>query len=110
MDADAELDLLFGDEVAVARCHAALDVERTAHGVHHAGELDQNAVSGGVKDAAAIGLDRRVNQLGAERAQTAHRPFLVCAGQPRITRDIGGKNGRQLALDPLRCHARSPGR
>jgi hypothetical protein len=82
MDSDAELNLLSRDEVPVACCHAALHFERTAHGVHHAGELDQDTVSGGVEYPAAISLDRRINQLGAERTQAAHRTFFVRAGQP----------------------------
>jgi hypothetical protein len=48
----------------------------------NAGELDQDTVSGGVEYPAAISLDRRINQLGAERTQAAHRTFFVRTGQP----------------------------
>jgi hypothetical protein len=43
---------------------------------------------------ATVGLDRWINQFGAERAQTTHRPFFVRAGQPRIAGDIRRENCR----------------
>ena len=40
MNSDAKLNLLFRDEAPVAPRNAALDFQRTTHGVHNAGELD----------------------------------------------------------------------
>jgi hypothetical protein len=45
-----------------------------------------------LENAATIGLDRWIDQLGAKHAQTTHRPFLIRAGEPRITRDVRREN------------------
>jgi hypothetical protein len=40
-------------------------------------------------------------QLAQDRLQRGERALLVGAHQPRVARHIGGKNGREPALDPL---------
>jgi hypothetical protein len=56
-------------------------------------KLDQHAVAGGLDDAAPLLGDLRIYEFAAQRLQTFERAFLVRPHQPRIPRDIGGKNG-----------------
>ena len=51
MDADAKLDAAFGRQAGVALDHAVLHLDRAAHGVDHAAELDAAAVAGALDDA-----------------------------------------------------------
>src|ERR1700728_1233705 len=52
--AEAEYDLPLGNDAAVASQHAALNIDRAAHGIDHAGELHQHAVSGRLHDPAGV--------------------------------------------------------
>ena len=54
MDADAELDALLGRQAGVALDHAALHLDRAAHRVDDAAELDDRAVAGALDDAAMM--------------------------------------------------------
>ena len=85
----------------VAQRHLALHLDRAAHRVDDAGELDQQAVAGGLDDAAAMLGDLGVDQFAAERLQRRERAFLVRAHQPRVAGDIGRQDRRQPPLDPL---------
>ena len=87
-----------------SRGHRPLHLNRAAHGVDDAGELDQQAVAGGLDDAAAMLGDLRVDQLAPDRLQPRERAFLVRAHQPRIADDIGRHDCRQTAFDPPFAH------
>jgi hypothetical protein len=50
----------------------------------------------------------RIDHFGAERLEPAEGALLVRLDQPRVTRNIGGQDRRQLALDPLALHNASP--
>ena len=54
IDADAEFDAPVGRHVGVALRHSALHLDGAAHRIDDAGELDQDAVAGGLDDAAAV--------------------------------------------------------
>ena len=68
MDADAKLDASVGRDAGVAFGHAALHLDRAAHGVDHAAELDNEPVAGALDDAAVMDGNRRVEQIAAQRA------------------------------------------
>ena len=51
MNADAELDAPVGRHASIAFDHAVLHLDRAAHGVDHAAELDERAVAGALDDA-----------------------------------------------------------
>ena len=67
VDADAELHAARLGHLLVARRHDGLDLDRALGRVDHARELGQDAVPGGVDDAAAVaadqGQDRRLVPL-----------------------------------------------
>ena len=54
-----------------------LHLDRAAHRIDDAGKLDQQAVAGGLDDAAAVLGDLGVDELGADRLQRGERAFLV---------------------------------
>ncbi len=72
-------------------------------------ELDQNAVAGGLDDAALVLGNLRVDQLAAMGAQPRQRAGLVLAHQPAVAGDIGGEDGRKPALDPFSAQRFLPG-
>ena len=90
--------------VALARPRQPLlRLHRALHGIHHARELGQDAVAGGVDDPAAMLGDHAVHDLAA-CGQQAQGPDLVQAHQPGIARHVRRQDGGELALDPLlRC-------
>ena len=97
IDADAELDPPLRRDGGVAHGHLALHVDRAAHRIDDAAELHQQAVAGGLDDAAAMLLDLGVGQFAPQHLQAIERAFLVRAHQPRVARDIGGENGGKAA-------------
>ena len=97
MNADAKLDPTFGRQAGVALDHARLHLERAAHPVDHAAELDDRAVSGALDDAAVMGRYCRVDQVAAQAAKTRKRPVFVGPGEPRIADDVRDHNRRELS-------------
>jgi hypothetical protein len=58
----------------VAGNHLALQLDRTAHRVDDAGELDKQAVTGSLDDATPMLADLRVAELAADRPQCRKVP------------------------------------
>ena len=73
------------------RCgHLPLHIDRAAHRIDDAGELDQEPVAGGFDNAAAMFDDPGIDQFAPDRFQRRQRAFLVGAHQPRIADHISG--------------------
>src|SRR5207253_217499 len=53
---------------------------------------------------AAMLLDLGVEEHPADSLQRGQGAFLIDAHQPRITRDIGGQDGRQPTFDTILAH------
>ena len=66
MNADAKVDATFGWQASVALDHPGLHLERAAHGVDHAAELDDRAVPGALDDTAVMSSDGGINEVAAE--------------------------------------------
>ena len=66
MDADAELDAALGRQAGVALDEAVLHLDRAAHGVDHAAELDEAAVAGALDDAPVMRGDGGIDQIAAQ--------------------------------------------
>ena len=60
VDADPEIDAVLW-EIHILTGHAALNLNRAASGIHRAGELHQQPVTGGLDDAAAMSGDGGVD-------------------------------------------------
>ena len=65
--------------------HRLLHFDRAAHRIDDAGKLHQQAVAGGLDDAAVVLGDLRIDEVAAQRFEAFERAFLV---RPR-TRYIG---------------------
>ena len=63
IDADAQLDAVVRRDTGVALGHRLLHLDRAAHRIDDAGELDQQAVAGGLDDAAMVLGDFRIDEL-----------------------------------------------
>jgi hypothetical protein len=61
MDADAELDAAILRHTGVALDHAVLHLDRAAHSIDHAAELNEAAIAGALDDAPAMRGDRGIN-------------------------------------------------
>jgi len=87
--------------VYVALVHPSLDRQRAGDGLDDTREFDQEAVAGGLDDAAFVLGDLGVDQLAAVGAEPSERARLVLPHQPAVARDIGGENDREPPFDPL---------
>ena len=90
IDADAELYPSRRRDVRVASRHPTLDLGSAQHRVGYAVELDQQAVAGGLYDAAAVPLDDRIDKLNTMRLETCERPRLVGLHHPTVTDHVSG--------------------
>ena len=66
MDADAEFDAPLRRQAGVALDEAVLNLDRAAHRVDHAAELDKNSVAGALDDASVMRVDGGVDQIAAQ--------------------------------------------
>src|SRR6516164_3008082 len=94
-------------DAALCRCrgvagdHLPLQLDRTAHRIDDAGELDKQAVAGRLDDATPMLGDLGVAEFAPNRTQCRERALFVLAHQPRIARHVGRQDRRQPALYPL---------
>ena len=96
MNADAELDAALGRQAGVALDEAVLHLDRAAHSVDHAAELDENAVAGALDDAPVMSGDGRVDQIAAQPAEARQGAVLVRAGEPAVADHVGDQDRRDL--------------
>jgi len=101
IDADTEYDPLILRRCSVPLGHPALHRDRAGDGLNDARELDQDAVTGGLDDAAFVLRDARIDQVAAVASKTGKSPNLVLAHEAAVADDISGEYGREPALDPL---------
>ena len=86
-----------GGTPALRSIMAVLHLDRAAHRVDDAAELDDAAVAGALDDAAVMRGDGRVDQVAAERPKPRKRAVLVRAGEPAVADDIGDQDRRELS-------------
>jgi len=105
IDADAQFDAVVGADTNVPLGHRLLHRDRAPHRIDDAGKFHQQAVAGGLDDAAPVLGDFRIDELAAQRFEPFERAFFVRPHQPRISRHIGGDDrGEAAAL----AHVASP--
>jgi len=76
----------------IAVCSRGLQLDRAAHGVDHAAELDNEAVAHALDHPPAVDGDRRVDEVAAKRSESSERALLVGGDQPAIADDVGGED------------------
>ena len=109
MDADAEHDAAVLRHAGVALDHGVLNLDRAAHGVDDAAELDDAAVAGALDDAPVMGGDGRIDQIAAQRAQARKDAILVRAREPAVADHVRAKDRRDFpglahCAPPASCH------
>ena len=96
MNADPELDAALGRHASVALDHARLHLDRAAHRVDDAAELDDAAVPGALDDAPTVGGDGGVDQVAAEPPQPRKGAVLVRPGEPAVADHVGDQDCREF--------------
>src|SRR5262249_29248849 len=102
--ADAKGDPLVFRHVGIARGHAFLYLDRAAHRLDDAWELDQDAVAGRLDHATSVLCDLGIDQLATMGFELRKSSRLVHPHQSAVATDIGGQDGSQLAFDALYRH------
>ena len=95
--AGLEFDATVRRQWFIALGQSRLHLGCAAQRVDNAGELDQEAVAGGLDEAAVVLGDFRIDEFAPQRLEAFERAFLVRPHQPRIPRDIGGENRCETA-------------
>jgi hypothetical protein len=96
VNADAEFDAPLRRHAGVALDEAILHLDRAAHRVDHAAELDKNAVAGAFDDAPAMGGDGGIDQIAAQAPKPRKRAVLVGAGEAAVADHVGDQDRRDL--------------
>ena len=81
MNANAELNAALGRQASVPLDHAVLHLDRAAHRIDHAAELNEAAIAGALDEAPAMRGDRGINQIAAQPPQPRQGAILVRAGE-----------------------------
>ena len=77
VDADAKLHPALRRQLRVLSLERGLNIDRAIHRLDHAGELGQNAIAGGVYEAAVVLLDQAVDDLAMSgQSSEASPPHL----------------------------------
>ena len=97
-------DEAVGRDLGIAVRHTALYLQRAAHGVDDARKLDEDAVAGGLDDAAATRRDGRVDQLQPYGLQPRQRTLFVDADQTAVAGDIRRQHRQELPFDAWALH------
>ena len=97
MNADAEHDATVFRHARVALDEAVLNLDRAAHRVDHAAELDDRAVSGALDDAAVVDGDGGVEQIAAQRPQPRQNAILVRSREPAVADNIRDQDRRDFS-------------
>jgi hypothetical protein len=82
--------------------HRRLHLDRAAHRIDHARELQQQPVARGLDDTPSMAGNGWVHYFLTKSLQRSQRAALVLAHQPGVARDIGRDDGGKAAL--LGCH------
>jgi len=108
VDADAEYEPLVFIGCRLSLGHAVLPGHRAGDSIHHAGELDQQAVADELDDPAMMLGDERLQALLAQLGQMPKRPRLIRTHKAGIADYVSGKDGGQPALGPVFGHGKPP--
>jgi hypothetical protein len=82
IEADAQFDAAVRRNACVPLGDRLLHLDREAHRVDDAGKLHQQAVAGGLDQAAAVLGDFRIEEFAPQRLQAFEGAALVSADQP----------------------------
>jgi hypothetical protein len=101
VDTDTEVDALGLGPIGVAVRHCLLNHDGAVHGVDR-GELDQDAVAGGLEDAVPVLGDQRVDQFGPCAFEEARVP----SSSVPISREYPATSAQRIAASRLNAFFR----
>ncbi len=101
IDANSELDAAGLWRFRVSRRHAILKRHGAPDGIHHAGELGQEPIPRRLDNPSSVLGDAGLDQLAKVGGERGQRAFLVLTHQPRVTRNVGGEDGGEAALNRI---------
>jgi hypothetical protein len=104
MHADAELHQLVGGAARILCGDRGLHRDRALHRIDRAGEIGDDAVAGGVEDAATVRTDQPVND-DAACLQPGERADLIPRHQPAVAGNVSGEDRGEFALYRMDRHA-----
>jgi hypothetical protein len=93
---DAEFDSPVLRHAGVALDEAVLNLDRTAHRIDHAAELDQAAVAGALDDPPMMRGDGGVDQVAPQAPKARERAILIRSREPAIADHIGDQDRSNL--------------
>src|SRR6202011_1060390 len=105
IDADAQLDAVVYRHTGVTLGHCLLHLDRATYRIDDAGKFHQQAVAGGLDEAAPMLGDLRIDELAAQRFEAFERTLFIRPHQPRIPRYIAGQDRGET---PGLAHSVSP--
>jgi hypothetical protein len=100
VDADAKLHPPFGRQTLVLRLKCALNLDRALDGIHHAGELGEDAIACRVYEPSVVLLDETIDGL-AVRGQSAKCRLFVLPHEAAVAIDVGAEYRGELAFHPV---------
>lgn len=97
IDADAELHLACGGNVAIALAHRGLNLKGALDGTDVTGKLGEQAITGRIDDASSESLDQ-VTDDGEVRLDAVDRRILILFHETGVARDVRCQDGNETAL------------
>src|SRR3984957_4623252 len=97
MNADAELDAAVGLHASIAVDETRLHLNRAAHRIDHAAELDDATVARALDDASAVGGDGGVDQVAAKSPKARKGAVLIRPGEPAVADHVRHQDRGDLA-------------
>jgi hypothetical protein len=98
IDADAELDLPFGLDIAIAARHPALDLDGAFGGIGRRHEFDQHAVAGRLDDPAVVLGDDGIDELEPVSLEPRQRPRFIDLHETAVPDHVCGQDRHKPAL------------
>jgi hypothetical protein len=96
-----ELDPLVRRDLGIALGHSALNLDSTVQRIHHARELDQHSVPGGLDDPPAMLGDLGIDQGLPVGLELRERTFLIDAHEAAVASHVGRQDGRESSFHSL---------
>jgi hypothetical protein len=106
MHANAQLHRLVDGIARVLRGDRSLDRDRALHGIDRAAKVGDDAIAGGVEDAAPVRCDQLIDD-DAACLQPRERADFVARHQPAVASNVGGEDCGQFALYRRNVHPSS---